>query len=308
MFLIPLLVSLLPAQTAEETPTFKSGVSNVRIDVQVTQDSQLVTDLTQNDFAVYDEGARQPLVYFGREAEPLSLVLLLDVSGSVREYIEQMAGVATQALRFLRPRDRVSIMVFARDQRVHLPWTDNVWEVTDSLKTAIYDETLGAGTNINDALLAAAKHIESTTGETGRRAVLILSDNRGLNYKSPDQPVIEAMHASDAVVNGIIVGKAERPERGVSGGTYRNPDFTTPDIFLIAEQTGGEAIKADKAGRAFSTMIERIRSRYSLHYNVPSGAVAGSFRKVEVKLTPEARQRYPRAELRHRPGYKVPGS
>jgi hypothetical protein len=116
------------------------------------------------------------------------------------------------------------------------------------------------------------------------------------------------MHASDAVVNGIIVGKAERPERGVSGGTYRNPDFTTPDIFLIAEQTGGEAIKADKAGRAFSTMIERIRSRYSLHYNVPSGAVAGSFRKVEVKLTPEARQRYPRAELRHRPGYKVPGS
>jgi VWFA-related protein len=307
MFFIPSLVLLAFASPAaaqsEQTPTFTSGVSNVRIDVQVTQDNDLVTDLTRIDFTVFDEGKQQPITYFGREAEPLSLVLLLDVSGSMRQYIEQVASVARESLRFLRPQDRVSIMVFARESRVHLDWTDSMSKVADEIKRAVWDESLGAGTNINDALLAAAKHIDSTSGATGRRAVLILTDNLGLNYRSPDQPVIDAMIAADTVTNAIVVGKGERPEK-VSGGTYRNPDFTTPDVFVIAESTGGEAVKADKAGKAFNTMIERIRTRYSLHYNTPSGAAKG-FRMVAVKLTPEARNRYPRAELRHRPGYRV---
>jgi VWFA-related protein len=305
MFLIPLLVSLVSAQPAEIIPTFKSGVANVRIDVQATQDNQLITDLTKDDFQVSDEGVQQNIVYFAREAETLSIVLLLDVSGSMREYIEQMAAVARQALRFLRLRDRVSVMIFAKDQRVHLEWTETKVDVADALRTAVYDDSLGAGTNINDALLAAAKHIELTAGETGRRAVLVVSDNVGLNYRSPDQPVIDAMTAEDTVLNGIIVGKGQRPDRTVSGGTYRNPDFSTPDIFFISEQTGGEAVKAAQAGNAFSTMIERIRNRYSLHYNIPKGAKVGSFRKVSVELTPAARLRYPHAELRHRKGYRV---
>lgn len=263
----------------------------------------MVTDLTRADFSVFDEGNPQPITYFGRESEPLSLVLLLDVSGSMRQYIEQVAAVARESLRFLRPRDRVSIMVFARDARLHLDWTDSMSLVADELKKAVWEESLGAGTNINDALLAAAKHIETTAGEGGRRAVLILTDNMGLNYKSPDQPVVDAMIAADTVTNAIVVGKGQRPEK-VSGGTYRNPDFTTPNVFAISESTGGEAVKAEKAGKAFNTMIERIRTRYSLHYNTPQGATPG-FRKVEVKLTPEARNRYTRAELRHRPGYRV---
>jgi hypothetical protein len=52
-------------------------------------------------------------------------------------------------------------------------------------------------------------------------------------------------------------------------------------------------------------MIERIRMRYSLHYSMPQGSPQGTFRKIEVQLTPEARIRYPRAQLRHRPGYRV---
>jgi VWFA-related protein len=302
--LIPLLVSPGVVEAQETAPLFRSGVSNVRIDVQVTQDNNLVTDLTKSDFAVFDEGHSHPLVYFGRESEPLSLLLLIDISGSMREYIEQVAAVARESLRHLRLQDRVAVMIFAKEARVRLEWTDSHGQVAEELKQGVYDDTLGAGTNINDALLAAAKYIDSTVEPTVRRAVLILTDNRGLNYRSPDAAVIEAMNAAESVVNAIVVGRGQRPEP-VSGGTYRNPDFTTPDVFLISEQTGGEAVKADKAGRAFNTMIERIRTRYALHYATPSGATAGSFRRVEVKLTPEARQRYPRAQLRHRPGYRV---
>jgi hypothetical protein len=86
--------------------------------------------------------------------------------------------------------------------------------------------------------------------------------------------------------------------------TYKNPDFSPPDIFKIAEETGGESVRADKAGAAFSRMIERIRTRYAIHYNKPPAAKVG-FRNVRVELTPAARLRYPGAVVKARRGYYV---
>ena len=296
-------VSVLRAQDSGDL-TFKSGVSNVRIDVQVTTASgSLIRDLTKDDFSLFDEGKKQPIVYFGHESEPLSLLLLLDVSGSTRQYLQQIASVAQQSLRYLRPKDRVAVMLFARNSRVCLPWTEDRSAVANSVGQASGDATLGAGTNINDALVEAAKYMDETSGETGRRAVLIITDNLGLNYKSPDPPVIEAMFQADTVVNAIVIGKGQRPE-SISGGQYSNPDFTSPDVFHISEETGGEAVHASKVDQSFATMIERIRTRYALHYNKPEGAVSG-FRRVEVMLSPQARMRYPDAVLRYRRGYRV---
>lgn len=259
-------------------------------------------DLSASDFRVYDQGQPKEIVYFGRDSEPLSLLLLLDVSGSTTKHLEQIGAVARESLRFLRLRDRVGIMLFARDARLKLPWTDSLGTVAAELKKPLADETLGSGTSINDALLEAAKYVEETTGDKGRQAVLIITDNLGLNYKSPDEAVIAALNDADAVGNAIVVGKGRRPEP-ISGGTYRNPDFTSPDVFKISEETGGEAVKAEQAGKAFSSMIERIRTRYSLHFNATEDG--RGFRTIKVELSPEARQRYPRAQLRHRKGYRV---
>jgi VWFA-related protein len=287
----------------EPIATFKSGVSNVRIDIQVLKNNQLVTDLTAADFEVFDENVPQKITYFGREAEPLHLLLLLDVSGSMREHIEQVASVARQSLRFLRPRDKVAVMVFARNSKVRLEFTSDLDAVTTEIRNAVWDESLGSGTAINDALVDAAKYIDTSADETGRRSVLILSDNLGLNYKRPDEQVIRELNAANAVLNGIIVGKGERPEIR-PGVTYRNTDFTPPNIFRISEDTGGESVKADRAGTAFSRMIERIRMRFSIHYTKPPGAIRG-FRNVRVELTAAARFRHPDAVVRARRGYYV---
>jgi VWFA-related protein len=262
-----------------------------------------VTDLTTADFEVFDENVPQKIVYFGREAEPLHLVLLLDVSGSMRRYIDQVATVARQSLRFLRPKDKVAVMVFARNSKVRLEFTSDLDAVAAEIRDAVWDESLGSGTAINDALGAAAKYVDEAAADTGRRAVLILSDNLGLNYRRPDEEIIRDLNSTNAVLNGIIVGKSEKPEVR-PGVTYRDPDFTPPNIFHIAEETGGEAVKANQAGTAFSRMIERIRTRYSIHYNKPPSAVNG-FRNVKVELTPSARLRHPGAVVRARRGYYV---
>jgi VWFA-related protein len=297
-----LLVCAAPAQENSDI-TFKSAVANVRVDAQVLQDGNLITDLTAKDFVVREDDRPQSIVYFGREKEPLSLLVLLDVSGSMRKHVEQVADVARQSLRFLRPSDRVAVMVFARDSHVRKDFTDDMAEVELEIRAAAADESVGTATNVNDALLAAADYMEDRAPDTGRKALLILTDNLGMNYRSPDEPVIEALHASGTVMNAIVIGKGARPSP-LSKHRALNPDFTPPDVFTIAEQTGGEAVKADRAGEAFSRMIERIRTRYSIHYNMPNPGVNG-YRNISVELTPSAKLRFPRAEVRARKGYRV---
>jgi hypothetical protein len=100
-----------------------------------------------------------------------------------------------------------------------------------------------------------------------------------------------------------VVGKGDKPEPPAPGH-YVNPDFTPPDVFKIAEETGGEAVKASKASSVFADMIERIRTRYSLHYRAPENAKPG-FHAVRVELTADAQRRYPYAIVRARKGYTV---
>ena len=144
-------------------------MSNVRVDAQVLQDGQVITDLTAQDFVVREDGKPQPIVYFGHEKEQLSLLLLFDVSGSMRKYVEQVAAVARQALRYLRVKDRVAVMVFARDAHVRLDFTDDMPAVADEIHEAASDESVGTATNINDALLTAADYMEENRERSAER-------------------------------------------------------------------------------------------------------------------------------------------
>ena len=308
--MFPLQAQQRPVQTASNPPagdasptfTFKSDVRDVRVDALVTNQGQVVTDLTINDFYVFDNNVQQQIRYFAREAEPLSLILLVDVSGSMQKYVQQVAGIARDALRVLKPKDRVALMVFARHTQVKRDFTDNLDSIAESLKDARFDDELGAGTAINEALLDAAKYMEGHTEERGRKAVLILTDNLGLNYQAPDNKVIQAFYASDAVLNALVVGKASKPEP-IAPGHYMNPDFTPPDVYHIADETGGEAVKAERVTTDFARMVERIRTRYTIQYNMPANAAG--FRTVRLELTPLAKARYPMAVIHARRGYNA---
>jgi hypothetical protein len=194
-------------------------------------------------------------------------------------------------------------MAFARTSRVRKDFTEDLSNIPDEIRETTGDETVGTATEINSALLDTAKHFEAAAESAGRRAILILTDNLGLNYRVPDDQVLQALYSANTVLNAIVVGKGERPAP-ITPERYTNPDYTPPNVFKLSEETGGEAVQAEKAGQAFANLIERIRTRYSIHYSKPPEATKG-FRKVRVELTPGARMRYPRVELRARKGYTV---
>jgi len=273
----------------------------VKVDVAVTNPSgKAITDLKQEDFEILDDNAAQPILYLDHESEPLDLLLLLDVSGSMHPSLTALAGAARTALRPLRTGDRVAVMLFARESAVRQSFTSDFEKVGQEIAGAVKSTDLGSGTAINSAILKAARYIGEQPA-TSRRAILIVTDNLSLNYRIPDEEVIRALYGADASVNAILSGKQRRPDPP-KPGQYVNPDFTPSDIFKLADETGGLAIEARQAGESFTLMIESIRSRYRLQYAAPP-AQPGAFRKIQVQLAPAARKKNERAKIRARAGY-----
>jgi VWFA-related protein len=296
-----ILAPLHAQEGSEDTPTFKTGVSDVRVDVQVTEGNKLVQDLTKGDFTVSDEGQPQPVVSFSHGDEPVNLILLLDISGSMQKSIEEISIEARAALEHLRPGDRVAILVFAKRTAAVQGFRDNLAETARNISGAVKDWDVGTSTLINSAVVDAAHYMDQHAGPNGRRAILVLTDNLSTSYQLTDGQVIRELDKADTVFNAIVTGHAIRP-RPLQPGKPVNPDFTPSNVFELAEKTGGEWVKSANAGDSFKEMIERIRSRYMLAYHEPPSQ-PGNFRHITVTLAETARRRYPAAELHSRSGY-----
>src|SRR5258708_15180175 len=144
--LILLHASVPPAMRAQNsgTPTFKSGTTDARVDAQVTDGKRPLEGLTREDFLVSDNGEPQSIRYFGHQRERLSLLLLLDVSGSMQRSLQLMARQARQALALLPPGDRVAIMVFGKRAEIHQDFSDNLAESARQTSSAIDSHDVGA--------------------------------------------------------------------------------------------------------------------------------------------------------------------
>lgn len=295
-----LLGSALLAQ--DDIPVFKAEVSLVKVDIEVADRAgRNPTDFTKDDFIVYDENQAQPIVHFERESEPLDLLLLLDISGSMRKSLEDVAAATRAALAQLHKGDRVALMLFSRRADVVQPFTADPGATQYKILDSIYKQNLGNGTLINESLIAAAGYMKQQ-GAKGRRAILIVTDNEGIHYQSPDADVVRSMLSADTVLSAIVVMKGPRPPAMRATG-YTNPDFAPPDVYKISAATGGEAVDGvGRVGEVFERMVERIRSRYFVQYAAPPSEL-GLFRHIRVELSPNARMRHPGAVIRARSGY-----
>lgn len=289
-----------PASGPPGEVTFRTGAALVRVDTQVLERGRPVNGLHAHDFIVKDNGAPQPLVAFGQEAEPLQVMFVLDVSGSMGRVLKEMAGVAQSALARLGPEDEVGVMLYARRSRITQELSADRRAALLALQDAPLAEGLGAGTSMNEALLAACDYLKNLPPFPGRRAIVVLTDNGGLNEKAPDDVLLRELASVNAVLNAIVTRDA-KPPAPPRAGVEMNPDYTFNDVFLLARESGGEVLRADKAGRLLE-MLERIRLRYGLGYRPPA-ATPGEWRRVDVELTADARRRFRRAEVRARPGY-----
>jgi len=295
------------AAVAQDDVVFRSGVALVHVDAEVTNaEGTILTGLTKDDFRVLDERKEQPVVHFSAEEEPLDLILLFDISGSMRAVVEGVAAAAQEGLRELRQGDRVSVMVFNTQARVVSQFTEDLDSVNRSIQDDVLGLRFGGGTYIQQAVDDAALRFLHEKRSQRRRAVLIITDNIGQRTRR-EESVVRDFWEADAILSGLIV-RNPTYQALHTVGVIMGPQRLALEAGMkgIAQKTGGDTVNSGDPGTAFRDAMHRIRTRYGLYYGLPQ-AKPGTTRTIHVELTPEAARRYPKSRVRARTGYVVPG-
>jgi VWFA-related protein len=284
---------------------FRASVALVHVDAEVTLDGRTLAGLTKDDFRVLDERRPQTVLHFASEAQPLDLILLFDVSGSMRPVVQSVASAARQGLQELRQGDRVCIWVFNRRSREIAPFTSDLDAVARTIEQQVLTLRFGGGTLIQAAVDAAALRLMKEPKSEQRRAVLIITDDFGTRTRR-EQSVVRDFWEADAILSGLIV-RYGAVQALHTAGIILGPQNLLIEAGMkgISAKTGGDTIRASDAGAAFQESMRRIRSRYSLYYAQPDGKPQTT-RTIRVELAGDAAKRYPKARVRARTGYVVP--
>jgi VWFA-related protein len=292
----PAILALFAVFTAwgQDETVFKTEVSLVKVDAQVMGKRGVINGLKPEDFVILDDGKPQAIRYFSQEEEPLDLVLLFDISESMGPAIQMVASSARQAMSELRPGDRVAVMSFNTGVWMEVPFTTDLDSLATRLVERIRMTRFTGGTWILNAVDEAAEYLQRQPATHRRRAIVVFTDNEGHGMTSPKGPT-KRLWDADAVLCGLIIPSEHTSILTVSGDDY---------VDKVAEETGGETVKADPAGPAFREMLGRLRKRYTLYYPTPAGK-PGQTRRVSVDLTPAAKRRFPDASVLARKGYIV---
>ncbi len=302
------LALLAVTACAQETPAFHASVSLVHVDAEVVSaGGRIISGLHRNDFRVFDEGALQPVLHFSEGEEALDLILLFDVSGSMRSWVQELGEAAREGVRALREGDRVSIMAFNRRSFVIAPFTTDLLAVERSIHDQLLSRQFGGQTFIQTAVSDAAGRLLREPHSGRRRAILVITDNYGQRTRR-EGTVVRELWEADAVLSVLILRTVELSQKAQKVFNVTHPLIYELQVGVekMAEQTGGDAIHARDVGPGFQESMRRIRSRYTLYYALPGGAKPGSRRAVRVALSPEADGRNPGARILARAGYIVP--
>jgi hypothetical protein len=272
------------AQTGAPDPVFRSGVSLVRVDAQaVDAAGHVVSGLTKDDFRVLDEGREQSLVNFSFEDEPLDLILMFDMAGSMHGKVLNVVRAAELGFHELRKGDRVDVMIFnTRAQEVQ-PFTADLLAVNEAILLRVVTLKFGGGSQIEAPADDAAQRFRTEPRSQRKRGILVITDKTSSGAAAN---TIRDLWQSDAVLSELVIG---------GSAPAANP---------IVDQTGGATIVAGPPGEAFQQSVHYLRSGYAMYYATPE-APAGTQRRLEVALKPDAARRFPNVRVRARAGYVV---
>lgn len=178
----------------------------VRLDATLVNIPVVVSDRTgryiprlrKTDFVIYEDGVRQEVAFFGDEQVPFNVALLLDVSPSVQNSIDEIQSAALEFIRQLRPDDRVMIVSFDRGVNYHTDFTNN----RRMLEAAIRNVRIGSGTSVYDAVYDSVSR--KLNRIEGRKALILLSDGEDTTSRRAGyDDAVEIVTESDVLVYGI---------------------------------------------------------------------------------------------------------
>src|ERR1700730_16865146 len=267
-------------------PTFKSGTQVVSLFVTVADaQKRLVPDLTKESFDVFDNEKPQPITYFDNSIHPITVVVMLDTSGSMTLTIDLLKRAAEQFLIRLLPDDKAKVGAFNDKVQISAHYTNN----RDQLVSEVRDLDYGNGTRLWDAV---GMSLDELKGIEGRRVILVFTDGDDTESSTRLGTVVDRARAQDVMVYGIgfesVYFNGQRMVRSKTDGGLQK----------LADETGGgyfELQKATDLSPTFTRVAQELHSQYVIGFTPMQ--LDNKVHKLAVKvkqpgLTARARRSY----------------
>lgn len=264
------------------------------------QTGHFVAGLKQDNFRLYEDGIQQTITAFSQEDVPVSMGILLDLSGSMRNKIEQVNKAALAFIRANNPKDQVFLIGFNDEVELLQDYTNDIDEIADSLENTV----VTGGTSLYDAVYLGVQKAQS--GTKPKKAIVVISDGEDRDsYYKLDELVAKVQEADVQVYSIGFVDEVE--EKGFFGRWSKSgPEKAHRALVRISEETGGKAFFPSKVTDIHSIVAEiasDLRSQYSLGYFSSNPARDGTFRRVKIELKGPAAAK---SQARYRRGYYAP--
>lgn len=296
VLLVPIIVPLLLfAQQTQSQTIIRAQVNLVDVLFSVfDKKGKHIEALTKNDVEVFEDGIKQNIEFFHREGEsgppqPLTIVLLVDTSGSVRDKLGLEQVIALDFFKnVLRPKkDLAAIIQFDSEVALVQDFTDDL----DRLGAALRSLRAGGSTMLYDAVYLAAE--EKLKSEAGRKVIVALTDGADTASKITRKEAIVTSQKNDVILFGIGVKSREFPE-----------DFGA--LKDLARETGGRFFNPQSNMReiteAFQEILTTLKKQYSVSYYSINQKKDGSFRRLQIRVKRD------NIRVAHRSGYYAPRS
>jgi Ca-activated chloride channel homolog len=282
------------APTQEQQKLFRATVDIVSLNVTVVDpQNRYVTDLTESDFTVFEDGIKQELTYFNRTSLPIALSLLIDTSASMENRLQFAQDAAIGFARKLRQQDLAQVVDFDSRVEVLQDFTNNV----DDLERAIRSTSAGGSTSLHNALYISLKELAKikprSSDEVRRRAIVVLSDGEDTSSLVTYEEVLELAKRSETALYTIALQAKDAPQ--TKG--FREAEFI---LRQFAQETGGRAFfpsRAEDLKDVYGRIAEELASQYTLGYTAKNTRRAGGWRRIVVQVA------RPQATARTKRGY-----
>jgi len=289
-----------PAPASDRPPggqyVMRSDVNLVVLYASVVDDKgNFIPGLQKDNFRVFEDKVEQKLSVFRREDVPLSIGLVVDNSGSMRDKRERVNAAALTFVETSNPQDEVFVVNFNDEFFLDLDkdFTSDIKELREALERV---DSRG-GTALFDALIGSMDHLKKGTRD--KKALLVITDGVDNASRNTLQQDVEEAHKTGVLI--YAVGLLDEEEKSKARQGKR-------DLQRLATETGGMAFfphSVEEVQAICTEIAHDIRNQYVLAYYPTNSAKDGSFRSVKVDLVRPPQSGH-KLMVRTRLGYYAP--
>jgi len=275
LFLTLAAISSIVAQKPDDQAVFRTDTRLVVLQVTVLDKSgRLITTLQQSAFQVYENGVPQQVKLFKREDVPVSMGLVIDNSGSMRDKRQKVAAAALALVKDSNKEDEAFVVNFNDDSYLDCDFTNS----TEKMDQALSKIDSRGGTAMRDAVRMSVDHIKEKA-KKDKKVILVVTDGNDNASIISLENLVKTAQQSEVTVYAI--GLLSEEERREAKQAKRALD-------LLTEATGGQAYYPKELAdveRIAHQVAHDIRNQYTITYTPGNQSLDGSFRQIRVAAT-----------------------